>query len=244
MKKYAKRTPKIDWKLYNKSDWVRVPGSARRYKNITTGKTISRVAWLRHYGNISTLGFSHPTQRAKYEKKQNPKLQLARPARHRTSLLGKNKPLTPELFNEIIDARISEISERIIQKKIHKLIARGEVLRYPHQINASTFPSRKHMGRTIALPIAREPAETVRKSAAKWGNVFGYFIGLNFIDNRDGSEGAYAFFPLRLISQEFTIEDFEDAMAEAINKGYVIPTSLFIYLAVKKVWLRKYRGFN
>ncbi len=244
MKKYAKRTPKIDWKLYNKSDWVRVPGSARRYKNIITGKTISRVTWLRHYGAISKLGFAHPAQRAKYEKKQNTKLQLARPARHRSSLLGKNKPLTAEEFNEIIAARISEISARATQKKINKLIARGEVLRYPHRITASTFPSLKSMGRTIALPIERESVEIVRKSAARWGNVFGYFVGLNFIDNRDGSEGAYAFFSLRLISQEFKLEDFEDAMAEAINKGYVIPTSLFIYLAVKKVWLRKYRGFN
>lgn len=213
----------IPWGKYERSDWQRVPGGARRYFNVQNPSvTISRRQYDEHYGSAVFQG----TYEKKARLNKSPE-QLLRPARGRSSALR----LSP--FERIAELNERKVKQQEIQqdKLIEKLQAKKT--RTPRKITLKNF-KRNHAIRKIRTGVSQTEIEGVRKAAQQSRIVFGYWVGLEMVSERDGKIKSVSLFSQRGIKTPFTEKDMQDAMNRVMEKSYATLTGMFIALHLTK----------
>lgn len=219
----------IPWGRYDKSDWVRVPGAARRFRNLKNPNvTISRRQFDEHYGAVSFFGTNEKKARVNAQSA----LQLLRPARGRKSALK----LTPaEKESEINRRRV--IAQEIKQQKLTERLTTKHN-RLPQKITLRNFRKGTQI-RKFRTDVNREQIEGLRIAAQQSRIVLSYWVGLEMVSDRDGQLKSVSLFPQREISMSFTQRDMIKAMEKAREKSYAQLTGMFIafhltYQAAKK----------
>lgn len=213
----------IPWGKYEREDWVRVPGAQRRYRlRSSPNITISRRQFDEHYGAVRAYG----TNEKKAKHKSAEPEAILRPARGRKSALK----IAPAAKEAEINRRRVIAKEAATEKKIQA--GRNKVYKYPKSIDLRTF-KRGKIHRTIELPVDYDAVENTRQAAAKSRIIFGYYVGVNMIDTRNGQKIAFAGFSLRDINMKFTQRDFNKLIEKAKEKTYAELVSLWIHLTLK-----------
>ncbi len=226
------KMPGIDWRAWERSDWRRVPGGSRRYRNVHTGVEISRRQFDEHYGSAAAFRTYERKAAHKAAELEAP----LRPARGRKSarkLIGKARE------EEILARREAALQKRIAEITTRKHLRRPRTLT---NISGSNF-KRGSIGRHFELPVDYVAIESFRQQVKSWGHAFGYFVGVNFIDTRSGETGSFSGFKLRSISKPFTIDDMRSLIAEAEEKDYIEVYSCFMYVALDINYARR-RGYK
>lgn len=192
---------------FDRTDWVRVPGKARQYRNILNNTIISRRQFDEHYGAVAAYGTNE--KKAKY-KAREPEA-LLRPARGRKSALKKS---TEEKIRELGIRRIKK-EENDADKLVEKF--RTKKIRAPHTFTLKNF-RRGTSSRRFAVPPSQPEIETIRQGAAKSRIIFSYLVGLMFVDAH-GKLKAVSQFSARDIETPYSARDFEQALDIAKNKS-------------------------
>lgn len=210
----------IPWTKYDRSDWRRVPGASRRYANVLNPNvTISRRQFDEHYGSAAEFG----TYERKAKKNATSETQLLRPARGRTSALK----IAPELKNAELNKRKVIKAESAHDKKVARLQSRHD--RIPSSISLRNFGNKKAI-RKFRTPVSREAIESIRAAGEKSRIVFGYWVGLEIVSERDNRILTPTCFAQRDIREPFTEADFLKALQMAQVKNYATLTGMWIAL--------------
>ena len=220
----------IPWGKYDRSDWERVPKGAPGYSK--TARTFrlkqhpdvitSRRQYDEHYGSAAVHGtYERKTKRNAGD------IQLIRPARGRTSALK----LTPAEQQAEINRRKTVKAETAQQKLANKL--RGKTNRNPKSITLRTFKTGTQI-RRFRTGISHEAIESLRVAGERSRIVFGYWVGLELVSERDGEIKTPSLFTQRDIREPFTELDFQKALAVAAQKSYAILTGMWIAMHLKR----------
>ena len=214
----------IPWGKYDRADWVRVPGGARRYASVQNpGVTISRRQFDEHYGSAAFHGTYEKKARVNAKEPQ----QLLRPARGRKSALK----LTPAQ-KEAELARRRVIKQETQQEKLVRKLETKKI-RTPQKITLRNFKS-GHVIRKIRTGVDQEEIERLRYEGQKSKIIFGYWVGLEMVSERDGQMKSVSLFTQRDIKLPFTDEDMDAAIDVASNKSYAELTGMFIAFHLNK----------
>lgn len=214
----------IPWGKYGRSDWVRVPGTQRRYALRTAPNiSISRRQFDEHYGAVSSFG----TYERKAKAKASEPEALLRPARNRPSALK----LSPAAREVELNRRKVAAKESSIDKRVAR--ERNKQHKYPARIDIRSF-KKGRIYRVIELRVSWEAIETVRVAAQRSRIVFGYYAGANMIDDRSGERIAFAQFALQDVHLPYTQEKFDALMTMAREKTYAQLISVWIHLKLKE----------
>jgi hypothetical protein len=221
----------IPWGKYDRSDWERVPKGQAGFS--ATARTfrlkqrhdvvISRRQFDENYGSASFFG----TYEKKAKRNESNALQLLRPARGRKSAL-KLSPVERE----------SEIGKRKVIKQEtqqEKLIRRlsNKKPRTPQKITLKNFQKNKLI-RRIRTGVDVDEIERLRYEASKSKIVFGYWVGLEMVSERDGQMKTPSLFSQRDIQLPFTDLDMDNALDVALSKSYAELTGMFIAFHLTK----------
>lgn len=210
----------IPWGKYERSDWVRVPGGARNYAlRSNPAITISRRQYDQHYGSV----LFHGTYEKKARVNAQSPLQLLRPARGRSSAL-KLKPSEKEA--EIGKRKV--IKQEKSQEKLVKKLSTQKIS-IPKTISLRNFKKRKQI-RKFKTGADWRQIESIRAAGLKSRIIFGYWVGLEMVSERDGQRKDVSLFTQRDIHTPFTEEDLDAAMDMAEQKTYANLTGMWIAL--------------
>jgi hypothetical protein len=210
----------IPWGKYERSDWVRVPGGARNYALRSNPKiTISRRQYDQHYGPV----LFHGTYEKKARVNAQSPLQLLRPARGRKSAL---KLAPAEKEKEIGKRRVIK-QETEQQKLINKLQSQKVIV--PKTVSLRNFKKGKQI-RKFRTNVDWQEIESIRKAGEKSRIIFGYWVGLEMVSERDGQRKDVSLFTQRDIHWPFTEDDLDTAMDMAEQKTYANLTGMWIAL--------------
>jgi hypothetical protein len=218
----------------NGSDWRRVPGKARRYKNAKTGEEISRRQFVQRFGKARSFGTLE--KRARFNRQQNEAEALLHPARGRkkaTHLTGGEREA------ELGRRRVAR-KESAADKKIARIQAKRKS--YPQTISIRSF-KKGRLSREIELPIAYEPIEEVRQAAARSKIVWGYFVGVNLITTM-GELRRYVPHGMQHINKVFKELSYQKMMEHAQSLSYATIVSLFIHLSLLEEIAQKRNGWK
>lgn len=219
----------IPWGRFDKSDWVRVPGAARRYRNLKNPNvTISRRQFDEHYGSVAFFGTNEKKARVNAQSA----LQLLRPARGRKSALK----LTPAQKEAELNRRRVIAQEAKQEKLTQRLSSRKN--RLPTKITIHNFSKGKQI-RRFRTDVDRKQIEGLRIAAQRSKIVLSYWVGLEMVSDRDGQLKSVSLFPQREISMPFTQQDMKKAMDKAKEKSYAQLTGMFIAFHLDYVHAKK-----
>lgn len=208
----------IPWGKYDATDWVRIPGPQRRYRNIRNPSIeISRRQFDEHYGAASKFGTYEKKARAKAQEPEA----LLRPARGRTS----GRKLTPAQKEVELGRRKVSREEAKQQKLIDKLSSKQT--RSPKTITLRNFRKGTQI-RRFRIGVDPQEIEALRQAGAKSRIVFGYWVGLEMVSERDGQIKTLSLFSQRDINMPFTERDFRKALEKAAEKNYATLTGMWI----------------
>lgn len=214
----------IPWGKYERGDWIRIPGGSRRYRNLRNPDiTISRRQFDEHYGSASLFG----TYEKKAKKNAGSNTQLLRPARGRKSAL---KLSAAEKEKELGRRKVVQ-AESKQQHLINRLVDKKNTI--PKTISLRNFSKGKQI-RKFRTPVDKEAIETIRAAGARSRIIFGYWVGLEMVSERDGQIKTPSLFSQRDINEPFTDEDFEAALQYAATKTYATLTGMWIALHLKR----------
>lgn len=216
----------IPWGKYDRADWERIPkgqpgysSTARTYRLKQNHKIqTSRRQFDKHYGSAVQYG----TYERKAKSQAGPK-QLLKPARGRTSALK----LTPAEQEVEIGRRRVAKQETAQQRKVTAL--RSKSNRLPQTITLRNFAKGKQI-RKFRTGVNRDEIENIRIAAEKSRLVFGYWVGLELISERDSQIKTPTLFSQRDIKMSFSESDFREALAKAQQLSYATLTGMWIAL--------------
>lgn len=218
-------TKNVQWGKFTKSDWKPEGGKSRNFVNKKTGEVISRRQYDKHYGAIRAFGSYE--EKAKHFKDIQGGAQLLKPARGRKS---KIKALGEERERAIQDRR--KLQQQIAaDRKIQRASRRHP--KPPQRITRRSFKP-NHRTRAYELPINYDAVVSTINAGRRSGLVFGYLVGVNLIDMRDGSPRTYTYGTLRHINKAFTQGDYEKMLDEVSLFTYAVPVSLFVRFKLKE----------
>lgn len=221
----------IPWGKYDRTEWERIPGGARRYRlKQRHDITISRRQYDEHYGSAVQYG----TYERKAKSQAGPK-QLLKPARGRTSALK----LTPAEQEAELGRRRVVKQETAQQRKVAAL--RSKSNRLPQNITLRNFAKGKQI-RKFRTGINRDEIENIRIAAEKSHLIFGYWVGLELVSERDGQIKTPSLFFQRDIKMSFTERDFREALAKAQQLSYATLTGMWIALHLTRAAAIKHGG--
>lgn len=217
-------TSKLNWSKYDRSDFERIPGS-RNYRLKSGGTEISRRQFDQHYGRLQGTTI----ERARDDARERiGAAQLLRPARGRKS----GRKLSFDEREVEIARRQESAQAKRVKKKISTESARKS--RLPKNLKKSHFKNDWIM-RGYNLPLDQKAIDDARAMAQKSGIVFSYLVGVNLVDIRTGDERTMTYSAgAILISDRFTMADFEQMMDAAYEKDYAVPVSAFIKFKLKR----------
>lgn len=214
----------IPWGKYDASDWVRIPGAQRRYRNVSNPSIeISRRQYDEHYGAVAKYGTYEKKARAKSHEAEA----LLRPARGRSSA----RKLTPAEREVEANRRKVAAQESKQQRLIDKLVSKKT--RNPQTISLRNF-KRGTQIRKFRTEVSQQAIEQLRQAAAKSRIVFGYWVGLELVSERDGQIKTPSLFTQRDINMPFTMQDFRKALAKAAELSYATLTGMWIAFHLKR----------
>lgn len=215
----------IPWGKYDRADWERVPGGARRYRlKQRHDITISRRQYDEHYGSAVQYG----TYERKAKSQAGPK-QLLKPARGRTSALK----LTPAEQEAEANRRKVAKQEAKTEKLANKEL--GRKTKPLKSINLKNF-HKGHRWRKFRTGVSREEIEHIRALGQKSCIIFGYLVGLVIISDRDGQiKTPICFDKTEDIRTEFSDELYQKCLDRFINyTQYAQLVGMFIGLVLNK----------
>ena len=223
------------------SEWKRLPG--RRFENRVTGEVLSRRQYDKRYGALARGGFQSYEAKAKANYiREGPIRQLLKPARGRVKYRG------PEYLREREAARRSQDREALrLQRHILKRIkAYGELKHHTYKtINDRNFkPGIK--GRKFRVEFTYEGVAGFLDTAKRNKNLFGYLVGLDFIDLSTGVEGSFYVIAARGMTFPFTPADWDTIENKIEEKLYhysnnILFLGAFVYLLQKHLHVEKQR---
>jgi hypothetical protein len=201
-----------------------VPGPGRYFRlKQQPSVVITRRQFDQHYGSAA----AHGTFERKAKRNAGNVQQLLRPARGRTSALK----LTPAEQQVEINRRKTVKAETAQQKLANKL--RAKTNRNPKSITLRTFKTGTQI-RRFRTGIDHEAIESLRAAGERSRIVFGYWVGLELVSERDGEVKTPSLFTQRDIREPFTELDFQKALAAAAQKSYAILTGMWIAMHLKR----------
>lgn len=213
-------TRAVAWSKYDRADWKRLPGKGRYYYNVNNpNAVITRRQFDEHYGAAAEFG----SYERKAKKNSTKEEQLLRPARGRKSALK----IAPELKNAELNKRKVIKAETAHDRKVQRLQAKHD--RIPKSISLRNFGNKKAI-RKFRTPVSREAIETIRAAGERSRIVFGYWVGLEIVSERDNRVLTPTCFAQRDIREPFTEEDFLKALQMANVKNYATLTGMWIAL--------------
>lgn len=217
----------------NGSDWQRVPGKSRRYRNVRTGEEISRRQFLQRYGGARAYGTLE--KKAKINRQRFGEETLLRPARGRT----KATQLTGAERQVEINRRKVIAREKAADEKIAR--AKAKTHRVPTKITLRNF-HRSKISRMVELPISYEAIEQVRQAAAASGIVWGYIVGANILTDM-GERRTFFSQKMQHIHKVYPRSKYDDMLATLANRAYKNIVSLFIMLYLLEAVAEKRNGW-
>lgn len=212
--------------------WVRIPGDKkRRYRNTETGEEISRRQYDERIGRLAKQGLKSNEAQAAKNRKENPKEQLARPARGRRKL----DVTEPEQREAILEQRLQlreqkEQTERV-QKKIRSI--KNKAARRPGISDRLLKPGTQ--SRRVAVEFSLEGyAEAVRE--AQGSHIAMYGVGVIGVHEITGAQleiwvQLSRFRAMRDISMPFTESDWQKVLSAVNEKSYFVPVAGFVHFA-------------
>jgi hypothetical protein len=214
----------IPWGKYDKADWRRVPGGARRYYNVQNPDvTISRRQYDEHYGAVKFFGTNERKARLNAQQPG----QLLKPARGRSSALK----LSPSEKEAELNRRKVSRQEQQKDKLVSKLSSKKNKL--PTKITLKNFRPKTQI-RKFRTGVNQKEIEGLRLAAYKSRIVFGYWVGLEIVSERDGKVKTPSLFTQRDIAIPFTEADLYKAVENAQVLSYAQITGMWIAFHLTK----------
>jgi hypothetical protein len=208
----------IPWGKYEREDWLRVPGGARRFAlRSNPAIQISRRQYDEHYGSARVYG----TYERKAKSKSAEPEQILRPARGRSSALKKTPAEKVVEANRRRVARGEAQREKLIAKLTHQKVSTNKT------ISLKNFPKGTQI-RKFATAVAHAPIEALRFAGEKSRVVFGYWVGLTMVSERDNQRKDVSLFTQRDIKWAFSEADFQKAIEKAQEKSYATLVGMWI----------------
>lgn len=229
----------IDMTTFDIRDWVRVPGSARRFKNQKTGVEVSR-----HQFDKMRFGLTH-RQKAKKAFLADPKTAVLRPAKGRKSALKAPTDLKEAIATARLDKK--EEAKRIKEeektlKALNKKIESALNKKVPESKITKQSLKTGHMG--VRKPF-KDYQDFLRllNDARKLGVIFSYSLGWRGVSERPESAGEYldvSVFTQQHISKTISEDDFNtEFQVSFLEKSYMSFKNFFMHFAFKKEYAQE-----
>ncbi len=213
------------------SGWEYLGGKSQRYREIATGREISRRQYDKLDGQLSY------EKKAAHNKIINPELSAIRPARGRKSYLKSEEWAKKEIAEQRIEAQRLK-KEKAEKEKQQRKVERANVRLSNKKVRVKKV--KKHLipkgqiGWRIAFNEYSE-LETLLDEAKKTNVIFAYGLGFVGVDTRIGELRSITVFRLRPINRGVDEDEFNEAMAEAIEEySYMMPSHYFVHFAIDK----------
>ena len=213
-------------------------GSARRYLDNITGQEVSR----RTYQEYMRAGMTNE-QLASINRRENPLLAAARPAKGRKSILKLSQVERDLIAQARIEDKIrrSEIAaENKAQKEAEKLLAKRsnrKPIKRKKITGALLQPGR--MGRRVPFDYYSDYLEMFAE-AKRGGIVKFYGLGMQGHHENTGKELDITVFPMRTFTSPIPEDEFDDAMNEELeSRAYFIFDNYWMHLAFDKGYAAK-----
>lgn len=220
-------------------DWVRVPGSARRYKNQKTGVEVSR-----HQFDKMRFGLTH-RQKAKQSFLADPKTALLRPAKGRKSALS----APPEIREAIAVARLDARAQKELEKEQEKL-TKAQIRKIERALNKKVPQAKitKQSLKTAHMGV-RKPFSDYKdylrllNDARNLGVIFSYSLGWRGVSERPENAGQYldvTVITQQHISKTISEDDFNQEFENSfLEKSYMTFKNFFMHFAFKKEYAQE-----
>ncbi len=215
--------------------WIRLPGSANRYRNTDSGTEISRRQYDKLYGRLAGNGFTSYERQAKANREKDIEEALARPARARRSLVRYPKQ-SPERQARVVNARAAALE----RKHKHGI---------PNRVSNNMLP-KKQRGIRFSLPFDYKVLEDWLRAASKNPAIIGFGVGIEGINTATNQPMQFTTYGAVLLSDyesnpERLMERIEVATDTRIEEiSYLVVTGLFVWFTWSIDWLRRYRNWK
>jgi hypothetical protein len=223
------------------SRFQRIPGKQKRVLDKQTGKEYSRRQFDKEFGKLKTQGVKSYEELARYNKGQEGKAQLLKPAKGRASALK----LPAEKKREVLAQRVETQTEKRLQNKIQK--EESKKLRTPKSLSLKNFKPGK-MGRRFNVPFDLITINEFINTAAKFKGSYGYTVGFIFVDTKTGAKGGVTLIRLRDLKMPYELDEFEEMLNYIEERNYIHPLNAVVYIALKQQVAESYantrKGFK
>lgn len=214
-------------------------GSSKRVLDTRTGETLSRRQYAQRVKRSSLLTNE---QLAKINKKSDPKSQILRPTKGRTSALK----LAPAISEDVANARIEE-QERISreksrekqQKKVdHKIeLAKGKRVKVK-KITARLLEPGK-LGRRLGFNDYDDYLSLFKQAKAT-KKIFAYGMGVEGVDARSGLIVTPTLWTLRSFDKPISEREFDEKVTDFLtSRSYIVFTNFWMHLAFNIAFARE-----